>query len=734
MASARSREIRFGVFVLDAASGELLKNGTRVRLQEQPLQVLKALVERPGKVVTREELQQLLWPDGTFVDFDDGLATAVRKVRNALDDSATNPRFVETLPRRGYRFIAPVEDTGIERALERASASHEQLEKSPSQKGPARYAWASAALAVAVIVGAFLLYHLSDSRGDLPDLSQFAEAPVTSYLGEETGPSFSPDGRRLAFSWTGETGDNPDIYVKLVAADSDAPSRLTHDPAIDFSPSWSPDESSIAFLRYSPSRPDATTLMLMDSLGGGKRRVHELSSLAGLREVARLHQISEIAWSPDGRYLAFPGVSGVERSVRSIGLVPVGGGDVRWLTNPREGFGDGDPAFSPDGRTLAFVRRSGWGSGHEVFVLRLSEQYAPEAEAQRVTDFARSASSPAWTPDGETLVFLGESSPGRKGVWALSSAADSEPRLIRPDSRIHSLPTANTLAIAPGPSGKGIRLAYTLYREDSDIGQVSLANSNAGEVSTLQATNAFEARPSVSPDNRSVAFLSRRSGPSEIWISSRDGANARQLTRLGSERAGWPSWSPSGDQIVFQARPEGQADVYLADPETGRTTRLTSSPADDDHPSWSRDGRWVYFTSTRSGSLNIWRKPIGGGDAERLTTHVSSRPQASWDGTKLVYPRPDRHELWFIPLDRGQPSGPPELLGSLPGEHRYLVMAPGGLYHQHDGKLVFFDLASRTRRDLFDFADSPNSLSADGMFLLFERWSLESDLVLLEAP
>ena len=108
--SQETSKIRFGLFELDTLSGELLKAGTKVRLQEQPFQVLKALLERHGEVVSREELHRRLWPDNTFVDFEDGLATAVRKVRTALGDEATNPRFIETLPKRGFRFIAPVDD------------------------------------------------------------------------------------------------------------------------------------------------------------------------------------------------------------------------------------------------------------------------------------------------------------------------------------------------------------------------------------------------------------------------------------------------------------------------------------------------------------------------------------------------------------------------------------------------------------------------------------------------
>ena len=105
-----SRVARFGVFELDLSAGELRKSGVKLRLQEQPFQVLALLLERAGEVVTREELQQKLWPSDTFVDFDHSLNTAINKVREALGDSASSPRYVETLARRGYRFIAPVQD------------------------------------------------------------------------------------------------------------------------------------------------------------------------------------------------------------------------------------------------------------------------------------------------------------------------------------------------------------------------------------------------------------------------------------------------------------------------------------------------------------------------------------------------------------------------------------------------------------------------------------------------
>jgi len=116
-ASPAGRVVRFGVFEVDLAAGELRKNGRRIRLQEQPFQMLALLLERPGDVVTREEVRQKLWPADTFVDFDHSLNTAINKVREALGDSASSPRYVETLARRGYRFLAQVERAQMAGAL-----------------------------------------------------------------------------------------------------------------------------------------------------------------------------------------------------------------------------------------------------------------------------------------------------------------------------------------------------------------------------------------------------------------------------------------------------------------------------------------------------------------------------------------------------------------------------------------------------------------------------------------
>src|SRR5258708_82270 len=141
--ASAGRIVRFGIFEANLAVGELRKNGAKIRLQEQPFQVLAVLLERPGEAVTRDELRTRLWNAETFVDFDHSLNTAINKLRDALDDSAANPRFVETLAKRGYRFIAPIRREGLSGAVDNPTRAVEVLTATDLQSDLAmvRRAW-----------------------------------------------------------------------------------------------------------------------------------------------------------------------------------------------------------------------------------------------------------------------------------------------------------------------------------------------------------------------------------------------------------------------------------------------------------------------------------------------------------------------------------------------------------------------------------------------------------------
>ena len=268
--------IRFSVFELNLRSGELRKAGTRINLQEQSLQTLALLLERPGELVTREELRHRLWSKDTFVDFDHGLNAVINRLRDSLGDSADTPRFVETVPRRGYRFIAPV-DRGVKdrdgRYQPAGASGHMRAEVGDSASAaPPRPGWrysgnvmwpavvVALAMAAAVSLYVFRLW----ASPHLP----MRTTPLTSLPGQERHPSFSPDGNQVAFVWDGENGDNQDIYIKVVGAG--VPHRLTTHPAADQKPAWSPDGRHIAFVR---SSGEGRGIFVIPALGGPERKI-----------------------------------------------------------------------------------------------------------------------------------------------------------------------------------------------------------------------------------------------------------------------------------------------------------------------------------------------------------------------------------------------------------------------------------------------------------------------------
>jgi DNA-binding winged helix-turn-helix (wHTH) protein len=218
--------IRFGPFTLDGRCGELRNGPSRLKVPDQSIAVLQALLERPGELVTRETLRDRLWGPDTFVDFDAGLNAAVRRLREARNDSADTPRYVETVPRRGYRFIGPIEaatGTPADSASAEATADKSACVVSPVSVRPTveahrvRALGAGLAILAVAVIGAALWFGL---RRNTVAPAFARPVPMTSYPGLELDPAISPTGTFVAFAWEGEGGDNFDIYVQSIAGSS----------------------------------------------------------------------------------------------------------------------------------------------------------------------------------------------------------------------------------------------------------------------------------------------------------------------------------------------------------------------------------------------------------------------------------------------------------------------------------------------------------------------------------
>lgn len=275
--------LRFGEFELDPARYELRKRGRRVKLQRIPMELLFLLAQRKGELVVRRELTRV-WNSDDPADVERSINTAVRKIRQALGDDADRPRFVETVPGKGYRFIARISEPVCEPANNPA-ASPVPLPKAGSLAKVSKLAatrYAVAALGVAGL-GAAVLW-----VGTSAQPPPMRVAPFTALPGSESTPAFSPDGNHVAFAWDGD-GQGQHLFVKAVAAGPEM--RLTASPSLDSNPAWSPDGRLIAFLRK--DQRQALALCVIPASGGSERRIQTLSGT----------RLSRISWSADGTAL-----------------------------------------------------------------------------------------------------------------------------------------------------------------------------------------------------------------------------------------------------------------------------------------------------------------------------------------------------------------------------------------------------------------------------------------------
>ena len=731
------RSVRFGIFEVDLWAGELRRNGVKVKLQEQPFQVLATLLERPGEIITRDELQKKLWPADTFVDFDHSINAAIRRLRDALGDSAERPIFVETVARRGYRFIAPVEyqrptsaAPSVDERGRHESAFQSRLWQCFSKKRNV----ALSALAICVLA-LLLLYYSRSSRGKL---GQPVLTPALTNIGEKYTPSLSPDGQRLAFTWNGGSGPYFSLYVKILGTEELL--RLTKDTSIDFDPVWSPDGRYIAFCRISKSE---TGIYVIPAMGGAERRLRST-----LWEEQEFYEIlwyaGRLDWSPDGNYLAFSDRASRDEHASSIFLMSLESLEARRLTSPLlstgaaahesspehptlafvsfRSRGDFNPEFSPDGKILAFARVSR--GVQSIYTMPI-----PGGPERRLISGSTFNWGLAWTADNRGIVFGSAGWLGTDAsLWKISVHGGQPERLQFGEEGVE-------------PSIRGGKLIYVRQRANLNIWMRSLDSSRkAGPPHRVIASTRMESGPQFSPDGSRIAFESTRSGAYEVWMCRSDGSSLVQLTHFNS-LTGTPRWSPDGQQLAFDSRAAENADIYVIGSEGGSPRRVTTEPSGDVVPSWSRDGRWIYFASDRTGNWEVWKMPSSGGSAVQVTHHGGFAPFESSDGRFVYYVKGlTLPGIWRIPTSGGEED---EIIGSFEaGYWGYWALFDNGIYYLDttaEPEITFFNLRSHRTTRAFSLDNPPAreapglAVSPDGKTILYTQIDvLTSDVILVD--
>lgn len=546
-----------------------------------------------------------------------------------------------------------------------------------------RYAVAAAAGLVVVTAAAVLLMWKSNRPG-----TGVVETPLTSYPGSETHPALTLDGTHVAFEWDGASG-NRDIYVKLVGPDAGDPLRLTTDPADDYSPSWSVDGRQIAFVRAVSQ--ERASLISIPALGGTERKIGEFFSPVMYQAMYRGSAGRLVAWMPDGKGFVISHRES-NRGPYRLFHVTTETGDIRPVTAPPpESLGDWQPAWSPDGRRLAFRRFTSDRS--ELMVLSgMDSSDAP----RRLSSMPAISGGFAWAPDGKSIVsplLFG-------GQWRTLSRIDawtgSTDQIVGIDARY---PTVS-------PSG---RMVYERHVGDANIWMLSVVgDTNSRRKLISSSHNDFS--PDWSPDGSRITFTSNRSGGNEIFVSDASGARETQLT--SSARGivnGSPRWSPDGQLIAFDSNRSGNWDIYVMTSDGGQVRRVTSHSALDAVPEWSHDGRWIYFASQRSGVSEVWRMTPEGDSAEQVTRQGGLAAREAPDGQTLYYTKSDgQSALYRLTIGRNDPE-----VRVLPAVALRSFAVSDGIYYMRyeSGGAVTVRLLAPDGRDvLIDRLEAPPGL------------------------
>ncbi len=570
-----ARLMQFGVFEVDLQAGELRKSGLRIKLQDQPFQILVLLLEHPGEVVTREQLRQRLWPADTFVDFDHSLNSAVKKLRLSLGDDPDNPRFIETLPRRGYRFIVPVRV---------AIPSSEQVVNvplpTPAIAAKPRYYRQAILGAVIVTVAALSLWKTLIPAPSVPRVVRVTQ--LTRDGQAKDGP-MATDGSRIYFNEMLPGQRAVIIQVSIKGGESSPLSLPLKNPVfLDLT------QDGTDLLIASDDGIEPLPLWVQPVAGGSPQRVGAIRA-------------ENAGFGADGTSVIY----GVGNNIYSVDRE--GSSPRKIMSGNSVPFGF---RFSPDARVLRFTQND-YPTDSWTIIEAAADGKKPH------TIFQGGLGS--WTPDGRLYIFQNRTGL-RRDIWA-SREWKGFPWWRRPNKPIQL--TAGPLSFDyPLPSRDGKQIFAIGSSSQAEV--IRYDPHSRQFVPYLSGISAEGV--AFSQDGQWVTYTSFPDGA--LWRSKMDGSERRQLT-FPPLRVLLPVWSPDGKQIAFNGMRPGETwNVYLISSEGGTPVRVLPSEKSQTDANWSSDGNSLIFGTASDPTSPIYTIDL-------RSKRVSSLP----DSTGLFSPR-----------------------------------------------------------------------------------------------
>ena len=540
---SRDRVFRFGPFELSERQAELRKSGVRIKLQEQPFRVLVELVANSGNLVSREDLHKKLWPADTFVDFDVGLNSAIRKLRQALNDDAENPRYIETLAKRGYRFMAPVIDTASDTNGSSAGRVH------AAGIGSKRWIWIAAAVVIIAVAAGLIFWR---TRGPAVPIVE----AVTQLTDDGEPKSYATktvtDGVRVYFN----EGTRGSFKVAQVAVTGGSVAAIP---------------TTVVAPRLVGLAPEGSALLVISGgIGGVPIPLWEIPLPTG--EARRLGAIEaqDASFFPDGRILFAQG--------SDLYVAEKDGSNPRKLVSV-EGL-IRQPSVSPDGQRLVFTT---W-SDNSLFPMSIIESMADGSGLHAIVNTSESGQvcCAQWSPDGKYILFQ-KRHEGWLDLWLLPMESGFFQRAYQP-IQLTNGPLSYGI---PGQSrdGKqifalGLKFRGELVRFDVRANQF---------VPFLSGISAFN--PTFSRDGNWVAYASYPDNT--LWRSRSDGSERLQLTYPPTQ-VYLPFISPDGKQVVYG---NVKGEIYVISIDGGQPQKVVDKHANA--ANWSADGKVLVFEYDR---------------------------------------------------------------------------------------------------------------------------------------
>jgi serine/threonine protein kinase len=588
------------------------------------------------------------------------------------------------------------------------------------------------ALVVFVLAVAATAWLYRSFTAESPSVGALAQvSPVTSYTGVEGGPSFSPNGDRVAFVWAGGSVGEEDVYVAQIG-NSTTPQRLTSDRAPEGVPRWSPDGSQIAFFRRVSTI--AGEIAVIPAIGGQERKLQDVLFSDDLQSR------SVLAWTPDGERIVYSAQSADSGTYR-LYVLTLATGDVAPIpVSDTAGFGDLSPSVSPDGQWLVFTRYASGPAFGELLAQPLPggtfDVSAPLAMPLVIATQGQRPQAIGWSSDSKLLVFL----EGREfRQW-----------IVGREREVQSIYTATNPieSAALSWSAGRARVVASVVNTRSALWRLPLDPATrlpTGPPEQRASSTQGESSPWLSPDGSRLVFTSGRTGSGEIWVADAAGDNPRQVTRLNALLTGWPHWDHDGRRIVFHARFrdqfDGRAQLYVVTPgAAGAPQRIAATFPDLSSGAWAADGEHLYASSIEDRD-RVFRVRIADGNAEPL--FEGDGPMESRDGKYLIYSNVRAPGIFRRSLEGDVRANPEErLVEDYRPPAGGWAAAPDGIYYTAiEGgtfrAIRFYDYATRASTDVFSAPlqiAGGLTVSPDSKYLWYAATpdNSGSDLALLE--